>query len=95
MRRIVMLIIRGYQLLLSPLSPPCCRFLPTCSEYARQAVDRHGPIKGLLLAAWRLLRCQPLCAGGYDPVPEHWPRKPMQTSPGSRPGNANPNTLVS
>jgi uncharacterized protein len=94
MRRIVMLIIRGYQLLLSPLSPPSCRFLPTCSEYARQAVEMHGPFKGLVLAAWRLLRCQPLCAGGYDPVPESWPRKSMQTSPENHSGAANLNTSV-
>jgi len=62
--------IRGYQVLISPLLPPSCRFLPTCSDYARQALEMHGPIKGLVLAVWRLLRCHPLCAGGYDPIPE-------------------------
>lgn len=70
MRHVLILLVRGYQVLLSPLLPPSCRFLPTCSEYARQALEVHGPVKGLFLAAWRLLRCHPFCAGGYDPVPE-------------------------
>jgi putative membrane protein insertion efficiency factor len=60
-----------YQRLLSPLFAGSCRFEPSCSEYARQAVLIHGPVKGSLLAAARLLRCQPLCRGGYDPVPPH------------------------
>lgn len=58
-----------YQRLLSPLFAGSCRFEPSCSEYARQAVILHGPLTGSLLALWRLLRCQPLCRGGYDPVP--------------------------
>jgi len=58
-----------YQRLLSPLFAGSCRFEPTCSEYARQAVLIHGPFKGSWLAFWRLVRCQPLCRGGYDPVP--------------------------
>lgn len=57
-----------YQRLLSPLFAGSCRFEPSCSEYARQALLIHGPAKGSLLAAWRVLRCQPLCRGGYDPV---------------------------
>jgi len=58
-----------YQRLLSPLLPPACRFHPSCSSYAREAIAVHGAAKGSLLAAWRILRCQPLCRGGLDPVP--------------------------
>lgn len=58
-----------YRLLLSPLLAPACRFAPTCSEYAVQAIDRHGPLRGSWLAARRLTRCHPLHAGGFDPVP--------------------------
>lgn len=63
-------LIRFYQLYLSPLKGPTCRFSPTCSEYARLAILRHGPVRGLGLAIWRLLRCQPFAKGGYDPVPD-------------------------
>lgn len=59
-----------YQRYLSPLKGPTCRFNPTCSEYARQAIIRHGPVRGVGLAVWRLLRCQPFAKGGYDPVPD-------------------------
>lgn len=62
--------IRFYQLYLSPLKGPTCRFTPTCSEYARQAIMRHGPVRGLGLAIWRVLRCHPFTPGGYDPVPD-------------------------
>ena len=61
--------IRAYQRFLSPLLPRTCRYYPTCSAYALQAVHRHGVVKGLGLGAWRLLRCNPLTDGGYDPVP--------------------------
>ena len=54
---------------ISPLKPPCCRFTPTCSAYAIQALRKHGPIKGSLLAIWRILRCNPWGGSGYDPVP--------------------------
>jgi putative membrane protein insertion efficiency factor len=60
--------LRGYKRLLSPLLPTSCRFVPTCSEYAMDAVEKHGVAKGLARAAWRLVRCNPLCRGGYDPV---------------------------
>lgn len=58
-----------YKRLLSPLFAGSCRFEPSCSQYARQAVLMHGALAGSLLALWRILRCQPLCRGGYDPVP--------------------------
>ncbi len=73
MRYLLILLIRGYQLIVSPLFPPSCRFIPSCSEYARQALETHGLLKGAMLSAWRLVRCQPLCAGGLDPVPEPRP----------------------
>lgn len=61
--------IRGYQCFLSPLLPRSCRFFPTCSAYALQAVERHGAARGILLGASRILRCHPFHDGGYDPVP--------------------------
>ncbi|MDR1489266.1 MAG: membrane protein insertion efficiency factor YidD [Desulfovibrio sp.] len=69
--------IRLYRLFVSPLLPPCCRFYPSCSEYAEEAVLRHGPVRGGMLAAWRILRCSPLAKGGYDPVPPN-PQQLMQ-----------------
>ncbi len=63
-------IIRGYRKVISPiLGPSKCRFEPTCSHYALEALGRHGTFRGLWLAIRRLLRCQPFCKGGYDPVP--------------------------
>jgi len=67
--RLVVAGITGYQWLISPLVGSACRFAPTCSEYARQAVSDHGAIHGVWLAARRLLRCQPFHPGGYDPPP--------------------------
>ena len=61
--------IRLYRRCISPLKPPMCRFSPTCSAYAIEAFEVHGLLRGFLLAAWRLLRCQPFARGGYDPVP--------------------------
>ena len=58
-----------YQKFITPYTPASCRFTPTCSEYARQAIMKHGPIKGLALAIWRMLRCNPWGGSGYDPVP--------------------------
>lgn len=66
--RFVIALLRGYKHVLSPLLPPACRFIPTCSQYALDAVAKHGVPRGLLLACWRLLRCHPLSKGGYDPV---------------------------
>jgi putative membrane protein insertion efficiency factor len=61
--------IRFYQKYLSPLKPPVCRFSPTCSSYGIEAIKVHGLIKGVILTSWRILRCNPFCKGGYDPVP--------------------------
>lgn len=68
--RLLIRIIVIYQKTVSPLKIPCCRFTPTCSAYAIEAITVHGAFKGTLLAAWRVLRCNPFCRGGYDPVPE-------------------------
>ncbi|MBR4964025.1 MAG: membrane protein insertion efficiency factor YidD [Alistipes sp.] len=65
----LILLVRFYQVCLSPLKPPSCRFTPTCSQYAIEALRKHGPIKGLYLTARRLLRCHPWGGSGYDPVP--------------------------
>lgn len=69
MRKIVIKLIHGYQYLISPLSPPCCRYIPTCSHYACEAVMKHGALKGSWLALKRIARCHPFHKGGYDPVP--------------------------
>jgi uncharacterized protein len=61
--------IQFYRRAISPLKPPVCRFEPTCSAYALEAVERHGPARGSWLALRRILRCHPFCKGGYDPVP--------------------------
>ncbi len=68
MRKVFIILIKGYQKIISPLFPPSCRFYPTCSEYAIQAVGKYGIIKGGVKAAWRILRCNPFNKGGYDPV---------------------------
>jgi uncharacterized protein len=59
----------GYQRVISPFIPSACRFAPTCSEYARLALVEHGVLRGIALAAWRLVRCHPFHPGGYDPPP--------------------------
>jgi putative membrane protein insertion efficiency factor len=69
MRRALLFTIHLYQRLLSPLLGPACRYVPSCSDYAAEAIEFHGPLRGTLLAAWRLLRCHPLARGGFDPVP--------------------------
>jgi uncharacterized protein len=61
--------IRGYQQFISPLFPPSCRFTPSCSQYAIEAIDRFGTMRGSYLATTRILRCNPFYPGGYDPVP--------------------------
>ncbi|MFZ5797077.1 MAG: membrane protein insertion efficiency factor YidD [Desulfobulbaceae bacterium] len=64
----VILALRGYKSFVSPFFPPSCRFTPTCSQYAIEAVQKRGVARGLCLALWRLLRCHPFARGGYDPV---------------------------
>ncbi|MEW6332890.1 MAG: membrane protein insertion efficiency factor YidD [Thermodesulfobacteriota bacterium] len=67
-RTCLIALVRAYQIGISPFLLPCCRFYPSCSEYAIDAVTHHGPVKGLYLALRRLLRCHPWHRGGYDPV---------------------------
>jgi putative membrane protein insertion efficiency factor len=62
-------LVRGYQLVISPLLPPSCRFMPSCSQYALEAIMRHGAVRGTWLAVRRLVRCHPFHPGGFDPVP--------------------------
>ncbi|MEM7769017.1 MAG: membrane protein insertion efficiency factor YidD [Cyanobacteria bacterium P01_A01_bin.37] len=69
MKVILITLIRWYRRLISPLSPPSCRFQPTCSQYAVDAIARFGAVKGSLLAIGRILKCHPFHPGGYDPVP--------------------------
>lgn len=68
--KLLLLPIRFYQLSISPLTGPSCRFTPTCSQYAAEAIKLHGPLRGTLLAAKRLMRCHPWGGCGYDPVPQ-------------------------
>jgi putative membrane protein insertion efficiency factor len=68
-------VVRGYQLTIRPLLPPACRFAPSCSDYAREALQTHGLMRGAWLAARRLSRCHPWNPGGYDPPPRRSPRK--------------------
>ena len=70
MREIFLLPVKGYRRFLSPMFPPVCRFTPSCSAYCLEAVRRHGVLRGTVLTVWRILRCNPFCKGGYDPVPE-------------------------
>ncbi|WP_320163785.1 membrane protein insertion efficiency factor YidD [uncultured Trichococcus sp.] len=72
MKKIFIGLIRGYQKVISPLFPPSCRYYPTCSNYAVQAIQKHGAIKGSLMGIARILRCHPFVKGGYDPVPEQF-----------------------
>ena len=85
-RRILMLPIKLYRKYLSPLKgSPTCRFIPTCSEYAITAIERFGVFAGGFLAIRRILRCNPFCAGGFDPVPERRRRKNAHVSEKDQP----------
>ena len=75
MKQFIIKSIRFYQKKISPLFGPKCRYYPTCSQYAIQAVEIHGVLKGSVLAVLRLLRCNPIFPGGYDPVPEKKQKK--------------------
>jgi len=66
--RFLIRLIRLYKKYISPGLPPSCRYLPTCSDYAIDAIAKYGAFKGSFMAAWRILRCNPFCKGGYDPV---------------------------
>jgi uncharacterized protein len=68
-RNLAVQILRGYKWAISPMLPPACRYVPSCSEYAMEAIDRFGFFRGGVLALWRLLHCHPFVRGGYDPVP--------------------------
>ncbi|MFN0140082.1 MAG: membrane protein insertion efficiency factor YidD [Pyrinomonadaceae bacterium] len=68
MKFLVLDILGVYKAVVSPFLPPACRFEPTCSEYARQAIEKYGTLKGMWLGLRRILRCQPFCRGGHDPV---------------------------
>ncbi|MDD6882642.1 MAG: membrane protein insertion efficiency factor YidD [Eubacteriales bacterium] len=68
-KRVLLAIVRFYRREISPLTPPSCRFVPTCSQYALQAIEKYGALKGGYLALRRILRCHPFHPGGYDPVP--------------------------
>jgi putative membrane protein insertion efficiency factor len=72
MRRIFIACIRFYQKFISPLTPPSCRYYPTCSAYAVTAIQKHGVIAGTIMGAARILRCNPFVKGGYDPVPDYF-----------------------
>lgn len=67
-RDMAVAVLKAYKWAISPLVPPACRYVPTCSEYAMEAIDRYGVLRGSLKALWRLLRCHPFVKGGYDPV---------------------------
>jgi len=73
MTRVMVLLLRFYKRFISPLLPPACRFTPTCSEYAMEAIGRFGPFRGGWMSLRRLLRCHPFHPGGHDPVPEQLP----------------------
>ncbi len=75
MKRVIIGSIKVYQKAISPLLPPSCRYYPTCSHYAIEAVRKHGAIKGTLMGTSRILRCHPLVKGGYDPVPKKFSLK--------------------
>ncbi|CCZ20438.1 MAG TPA: membrane protein insertion efficiency factor YidD [Clostridiales bacterium] len=70
MKHIAIALVKLYRKLISPLKRPCCRFTPTCSQYAIEAFSEWGFIRGLGLTIWRILRCNPFCRGGSDPVPK-------------------------
>ncbi len=81
MRKLLILPIRAYQYLLSPYFGNSCRYIPSCSQYAIEAIDRHGPVRGLYLAIKRLSSCHPWHVAGYDPVPGS---KSVNSGPGGR-----------
>lgn len=81
MKKILISILKGYHKYISPALPGACRFYPTCSMYAAEAIERFGVIRGSLLATYRILRCNPFCRGGYDPVPKSFTFKRQEYVP--------------
>ena len=75
MKYILLKLVRFYQVAISPLKPPSCRFYPTCSQYGLEAIERFGPLKGTWLTIKRISKCHPLHPGGFDPVPEKQEKK--------------------
>ncbi|MFG6417294.1 membrane protein insertion efficiency factor YidD [Roseateles sp. DC23W] len=82
--RVLMAVVRGYRLMLSPWLGNACRFEPTCSRYSLGALEKHGALVGSYLTVHRILRCQPWCDGGHDPVPDNAPRLFSRLIPSSR-----------
>jgi uncharacterized protein len=74
-KKFVLLLLRGYKFAISPMFLPACKYVPSCSEYAMEAVDRYGVARGTVMALWRILRCHPFAKGGYDPVIEAPPAR--------------------
>jgi putative membrane protein insertion efficiency factor len=68
-KTLLLTLLCGYKRALSPFLPPACRYVPTCSDYAAEAIERYGAFRGSAMAIWRVLRCHPFVRGGYDPVP--------------------------
>lgn len=75
MKRLLIKLIQFYRTAISPRGPSVCKYIPTCSQYGLEAIERFGALKGGLLTAWRILRCNPWSRGGYDPVPEKKEKK--------------------
>lgn len=75
MKKLLLRMIRFYQTKISPLKKPCCKYVPTCSQYGVEAIERFGAFKGTALTVWRILRCNPFSRGGYDPVPQKKEKK--------------------
>ena len=96
--RVMIVLVKGYRLFLSPWLGSSCRFSPTCSEYAMHCLQEHGAAPGAYLTLVRLARCHPWCEGGVDPVPQRMPRWPFETSsvrlaPDVHPAQATPRKL--
>ena len=87
MKTVLRFLLRGYQRWISPALPPACRYGPSCSNYALEAIELHGALRGSLLAAWRVLRCHPFARGGYDPVPRPKPLPQRHPSTSLRAGS--------
>jgi len=81
MKQLAIKVLRAYKRLISPMLPPACRYIPTCSEYAIEAVERFGIVRGGLMTVWRVLRCNPFVLGGVDPVEHHCGSETRRTAP--------------